>query len=599
MIMDKRCLKFFLILCMAIPFLTVTTACHKAPSGTEKTVKANSTWEVAGTTHLTALSIEPDAVVTAPEGFSLTMTVNHVETPIQPGTYTGDIVLTPTVNVPIKALLHGGTYNLRAALYVDNGAIVPEKSVRSAVDGGNVTDTSATDIHITSIGENFNGIITAGNTQYTLKNPTINFTGNGGNDFAGYGAALMSIGTSELTVNDASIITNGIIRTAVWGGGDSVLRINDSDIETGNPPLPEDYQDPFEKGGPVMMKVPFMLGMTGSCRATNLVQNATAYYTNTHIKAHGWGALSTDASQHVRLYATKCVIETVDSGYGAYAVGGSVDTFSGCAIDVADMAVCGTGGDCIFTDGTTVNSRRFGVMYHGSGNITIDKGSVFKTKSTVLQLKSPGHTIVVDDARLDTENGIILQTMANDDPNKQGGAAHSEAPGGPGSEMPEGAAPAAAAPDSGTSETNATFSNMTLHGDIINGNTAAETVNVTFKNVTFRGAITTATVRHALGPNGEKITMQTPELYYLIGEVTNTYCAKPDDPHGLNVSLDSKSKWIVDKTSYLTGLVLDEGAAVTALSGYRVIMTVDGKETIIKAGTYAGAIVLSVKPTEM
>ena len=41
--------------------------------------------------------------------------------------------------------------------------------------------------------------------------------------------------------------------------------------------------------------------------------------------------------------------------------------------------------------------------------------------------------------------------------------------------------------------------------------------------------------------------MQTPELYYLIGQTINTYCAMFDDPYGVSVSLDAKSTWVVDE----------------------------------------------------
>jgi hypothetical protein len=260
------------------------------------------------------------------------------------------------------------------------------------------------------------------------------------------------------------------------------------------------------------------------------------------------------------------------------------------------MAVCGTGGDCIFTNATKVNSGRFGVMYHGSGNVTIDKGSVFNTKSTVLQLKSPGHNIVVDNAQLIAQNGIIIQTMANDDPNMRNGVPLSEG-GARGGATPESGAPGGALRGGempgGPKETNATFSNMTLNGDIINGNTAAEPVNVNLKNATITGAITTATVTHALGPNGEQITMKTPELYKLIGEVNNTYCATKDK-YGVTVSLDAGSKWIVSKTSYITGLNVAEGASIAGPEGYKVTMTVDGAGKAIKAGAYKGKIVLTV-----
>lgn len=593
MLMKKRFIKTLSAMGFAAILLILFTAC-----GTNKnavSLDAGEEWVVTERSNLSRLTIADGAVIKAPDGYLVTMTVNGVETGIQAGIYEGEIVLTPTENITMIDSMHGGEFNLRSAIYVDNGAVVPEKSVLSAVVGGRVTDDSATDVRITSIGENFNSIIVTGDSTYTINHPKINLTGNGGNDFAAYGAAITSTGNADVTVNNASIITNGCIRTAIWVGGEGTIHVNDSYIETASPPLPEGHLDPFTEEGKVMREVPFMLGMTGTCRATNLLDSGTAYYTNTHIKAQGWGALSIDAAKNVRLYATDCTIETVESGYGSYAIGGSVNTFSGCTFNVADMAVCGTGGDSVFTDGTVVNSGRFGVMYHGSGDITIDKGSVFNTKSTIMQLKSPGHNILVDNAQLNTENGIIIQTMANDDPfmtgMSGGGMAEGEMPEGfpPGGGMPGG--PPGGESSSVSSDVNATFNNVTLNGDIIHGNTYSGAMNVDLENATFTGAITTAAVEHALGPNGEEITMQTPELYYLIGEVSNIY-GETDDP--LTLSLDSDSKWVVDKTSYLTGLSIAKGATITAPEGYRVVMTVDGVNKSIGAGTYEGRIILTV-----
>jgi hypothetical protein len=59
--------------------------------------------------------------------------------------------------------------------------------------------------------------------------------------------------------------------------------------------------------------------------------------------------------------------------------------------------------------------------------------------------------------------------------------------------------------------------------------------------------------------------------------------------------LDPGSNWIVDKTSYLTGLTIARDGAITAANGRSVTMTVDGVGKEIKAGTYSGKIVLTVR----
>ncbi len=328
-----------------------------------------------------------------------------------------------------------------------------------------------------------------------------------------------------------------------------------------------------------MLVGPWLMGMYGRNRATNVMQSATVYYNNCHIKSREWGCLSTDGPTKIRLYATKCLIENVESGYGSYSIGDSINTFSGCTFNVVDygLILCSQGSG-ILTDGCVVNSKKIGVMMHdgtGGSKLTIDKGTVINTRSTVIQIKgSRGADIVVDNAQLNTEKGIIIQTMKNDDPNMQDKNIIDSSGG-------------------NTRDVNATFSNMTLNGDIINGFTASGSVNVTFKNAAITGAITTATTEHLL-MNGEEITMDTPEYYYFIGEVKNTFGPKPEDPHGVSVSLDSGSKWVVDRTSYITSLTIDNGATIAAREGCRVTMTVDGAAKEIKPGAYKGQIVLKV-----
>jgi hypothetical protein len=141
---------------------------------------------------------------------------------------------------------------------------------------------------------------------------------------------------------------------------------------------------------------------------------------------------------------------------------------------------------------------------------------------------------------------------------------------------------------------NAVFRNTALDGDIINSYTGVSPVNVTFENASITGAITTGTTEQPLGPKGEKLSLQTSELYYLIGQTINTYCARFEDPFGVSVTLDEASAWVVDQTSYLTHLSIAETGSVSTPAGHKVTMTVNGKATPLDAGTYDGDIVLTV-----
>jgi hypothetical protein len=396
-----------------------------------------------------------------------------------------------------------------------------------------------------------------GDSSYTINDPVITFTGNGGNDFSGYGAAIVSKGNANVVVNDATITNAGCVRTAIFAGGNSTMTVNDSTITVSNGTLPDDYVTNTEMGR--MMEVPWQLGLVGNNRATNLVGTATANYNNTTIQAQGWGCLSTDDTDGVTLNATNCTIITVDSGYGAYSIGGgTVDTFDNCTVNVADMAmILAANGEGVFTNGTTVDSGRFGVMAHGGNAYLTIENSTFDTDDTVIQFKSTGGEITVAGATLNPGNGILLQAMMNDDPNYNSA--------------------------SSVDDLDVSFIDMAsgLTGDIINAMYGA--VNITFENTDITGAVTTATA--------ESSGTISQETYYNIGTVTNTY---EGTGYGMTVSLDGDSAWTVNATSYLTGLTIAAGAVVDAPAGHAVVMTVDGVPTTIGAGTFSGEIVMTV-----
>jgi hypothetical protein len=597
-------------------------------AGCGKTITSGSTWTVTKNTSLSKLTIDKGAVVKASEGKSLTMTVNGVETPIAAGSYNGKIVL--TVNNEIIVDYRGtNKYQFRTAVYVNDGKYMPEKSVAASVAGGTVTDASATDVKITSVGEKFNGIIVTGNSKYTINNPVINMTGNGGNDFAGFGAAIMTDGKAEVTIENAKIRNTGAVRPAIWVGGNSTVTINNSDIETHSGTLPNDYSFSWVKGsmgkGGFFMEVPWMLGCVGNTRSTILMANGRVYYNNSHIKAYGWGALSTDqVNTGAELYATNCLIETVGSGYGSFA-DGSANTYSKCTFKVVDYGLIMQRGSAHFTDGTVVNSDRLGVMsYGGSTVLRIDKGCVFNTKKAVIQIKGGSPNIEVDNAQLNSESGVIFQAMLQDDPDMvksskgsgmpsgAGGGQSGDSPGaGTSGGIPSGAGGGSAGgtPGAGASAgtpggsmpgaaagggPKVTFKNVTLKGDIITSMTIEGDVDVAFEKAAITGAITTSIAEHAKGPNGEALEQRDDSsLYKIIGEVKDTYSAT-SDKYGMKAAFDKDSKWVVAETSYLTGLTIAEGAGITAPEGYSLKMTVNGVNKEIKAGNYSGKIVFTV-----
>jgi hypothetical protein len=93
-----------LVIVIAILALAITIA----GCSSSKNIAAGSTWEVAKTTDLSDLTIADGAAIKAPEGYSVTMTVNSIGTAINPGTYKGKIVLTVTEEIKIGGMPGGG-----------------------------------------------------------------------------------------------------------------------------------------------------------------------------------------------------------------------------------------------------------------------------------------------------------------------------------------------------------------------------------------------------------------------------------------------------------------------------------------------------------
>lgn len=198
-----------------------------------------------------------------------------------------------------------------------------------------------------------------------------------------------------------------------------------------------------------MQQAPWMLGIIGNVRATNLVGvGTTASYINSEISSEGWGVLSADVGDDGRLTTINSTVRTTGGeGYGSYAIGGTTESFLGTRFDVDTYAAINRGGEIHYGDSTrsavaaanaeldlgltatemrslqprktVINSARWGVMWHGSGGVTIDGGTVVKTARATFLDKGQAVSVDVDGsqgARLEPGNAVLFQLMEDDDP---------------------------------------------------------------------------------------------------------------------------------------------------------------------------------------
>lgn len=539
---------------------------------------------IAETTSMFGLKLLPGAALLPPEGKLLTMTVNGIQVNPLPGTYEGDIVLTVTDPIHVGTMAKS---DLRAAVCIENGAVVPEKSVSAAAPSAAVNGNIITGLNVTSLGDCFSALYLNDDCPYVLEHPQIEFTGSGENESVGEGAGIITAGTAAVTLNHARIKVRGAARSALFGGGHSKLTINDSEIETAGGVLPPDYEDSIAAGR--MKRVPWMLGLRGNSRATNLAESSEAVYNRCRITAYEWGAMSTDGVDRCRLTLNDSNIQvTGPSGYGTFALLDTVNTLNHCTVDVPDYACIVANGPAstVITGGSEIHAGRFAIMsFRNSGHIRVNGGSVLKTGETTFVVKGCATQFDVEQAVLAPKNGVILQVMDTDDPrNPKKYFADNSEPDIPNPHRDI----TAAAPGK---DVIARFRDMTLSGNLYNATTnrtydtgpdmgdphgpppggpgapppvkpdpspeePAKNLLVELDQVTFTGCITAAQARHLV----PKISKENCEE---LGRVENTPAEAVNN--GVIVTLKNQTIWTVTAPCYLTALTVDETSRIEGI----------------------------------
>jgi hypothetical protein len=174
-----------LLLVVAMPLILSFSSAVDPMTGQFMACSRKQIQVIRQTVRLHSLTIVQGCTLLAPTGHSLTLTVNGVETGqaltatggtvtrVLPGVSHGDVVLTVTQANPVP--WQNLTFPFRQSLYIDNTGVVDAKSVLARVAGGQITNTEAQNINITSCGEAFNGVYVT-NGAYTLLKPVIALT---------------------------------------------------------------------------------------------------------------------------------------------------------------------------------------------------------------------------------------------------------------------------------------------------------------------------------------------------------------------------------------------------------------------------------------
>jgi len=430
--------------------------------GAKKTLDAGAKWEVAETVHMTRLTIAEGAVISAPEGKIVVMTVDGVETPIAAGTYKGKVVI-QALDGSKNTYYEKAENVYRSALFIENNAVVPEKSAMAALTGGTYDANALSGVSITAKSPYFNGI-TLIDQDYSISSLTADFSGDGGNDMSGTGSIVSIFKGSSVSISDSNITTRGTARAAVFAGSDNInapahVTLKDTTIIANGHNTVE----------PTSV---WMLGLFGDVRAVQYVGYFDNLYDNVTIKSAGWAIVSVDdvdpptqdalnkagiisaydkttgygaktpdemlnlyswSGRHTIKNSDLSILSIADGGwgdgYGAYSIGANLNVFDNTKISNVTYGaiVANEYASASFVNGAVVNSNRFAVYSHSNkgGVINVDNATM-NTKEAIFLLKGaggmfgPNATMIdVTDSKLNnTGNGVVLLVMDNDDPGR-------------------------------------------------------------------------------------------------------------------------------------------------------------------------------------
>jgi len=310
------------------------------------------------------------------------------------------------------------------AVYIDNGQYMADKSKPANVSGGKLTGAGASGIKILSKEKNFGGLVVKGGKSiFTLSDSAIDLYGDGDSEGTAVGASVQD--GAILILKNVKITTNGLSSSTLNVSNRSMLKVFDSTLRAngGTPDPKVKYPVWPSPGG---LGAPTPLKLEGYARDTLVVNRSEAYYYNSTIISDGWGALSTDAAEgYVYLEANDCDIRTIKAGYGTYADVGATVVINNSKMNNGGYAGIIAGEASITLNNVSGTSGRNAVMIHnvsrdGSGaevqigTLKIKGGHLVAEKAGIL-IKSANADISLDGAELVAKNGVLIQSMINDD----------------------------------------------------------------------------------------------------------------------------------------------------------------------------------------
>ena len=455
------------------------------------TLTGDSVWTVDGTSVIDSLTVKDEASVVVPEDVTLTVDgMEYTDCTI----YADNLVVKDDGNYYVGILgswttggqtVSDNDYAYYATLFV-KGDDYETYSNEKGIVAGNYDADSAVNVEINDSVTGHNGIIVV-DRDYEIRNAKIMMDtaadGTDTCDFSGKGSAVAVFGNSYVKIIDSKIETKGVAVMPIFADGGATVLVDNSTLISHGGTLYGDYMNSPDQA--TMVAPPWILGIMGSSRTTNLMgNNSTMHVVDSTTEAGAWAVLSTDSgsNMYLNVYNTSLTLNNADesenliqeetnskdgqsqiyesvdnpyttkygSGYGTYAIGNAVETFAGATMNVGTYGTIFTGGSATYTDivdghsyilksatgetdytyvadetkNTVINSDTFGFMVHQSANtINIENGTEVNSGYATFLVKSGSNNESVD-ATVDSSvlnNGGVLIQVMDNDDATNGG----------------------------------------------------------------------------------------------------------------------------------------------------------------------------------
>lgn len=332
----KTTVRGIIAILLAAMILTagMASAASGEPSDEAQIVQAGQTLTVTEDMSLARLTIEEGAQVVPAEGYSLVMVAKGSVVRPEAGSYSDvELILQPEDDTYGIFDETGNAEGYRYRFLFNTGGD-NEIFIGSALGGASVSrenDYTVFDgngASITVDEDRMNVLAAEGNAIF--QNVDLLVRGIGVCEFGdAFGAAISAAGKGDVIVRNVSVTTQGAIMSTLNSASGNVLVMDSEFHGYGTAADATGLHAGFASYSNVqgsLTEVPWVLGLKGTLRATNVIGDANVLYYNNQASCNGWGVYSTDGGSTIIMINDDAAYDAsqgpaFDSLYGAYILG--------------------------------------------------------------------------------------------------------------------------------------------------------------------------------------------------------------------------------------------------------------------------------------